>query len=178
MAPLRLLAISGSLRRESSNTAMLRAMAAVAPDDIAVTLFDGIGALPHFNPDIEFDPLDAVTAYRAALTEADGILISCPEYAHGIPGVMKNALDWVVGSGELVDKPIALVRPSPRAAYAQAALMEVLWTMSGKLIEEAFVTVQTMGRILPAEGMAADPEIANALRGSLAALARVIRAPA
>lgn len=175
-APLRFLAISGSLRRASSNTAMLQAMAALAPADIAVTVYDGLGALPHFNPDIESDPsIEAVARYRAALNEADGILISSPEYAHGIPGVMKNALDWVVGSGELMDKPIALISPSPRSTYAQAALMEVLWTMSGKLIEEAFVLVQMMGRPVPEGGIAADPEIAVLLRRSIMTLAKAIR---
>lgn len=176
--PLRLLGISGSLRRGSSNTAMLQAMAALAPDHIEIVLYD-IGALPLFNPDDESDPsLEPVLLYRAALTEADGLLISTPEYAHGIPGAMKNALDWVVGSGELVDKPIALINPSPRSTYAQAAIMEVLWTMSGKLIEEAFVTVQTMGRTLPEGGIAADPEIAAALRKSLAAMTAAIRVAA
>jgi NAD(P)H-dependent FMN reductase len=172
--PLRLLGLSGSLRRGSSNTAMLQAMATLAPDNIAITLHD-IGTLPLFNPDIEFDEIDPVLLYRAALTESDGVLISTPEYAHGIPGVMKNALDWVVGSGELVDKPIALINPSPRSTYAQAAIMEVLWTMSGRLIENAFVTVQMMGRALPEGGIAADPEIAAALRTSLAAMAAAVR---
>ncbi|HEY1720873.1 MAG TPA: NADPH-dependent FMN reductase [Magnetospirillaceae bacterium] len=174
--PLKVLAISGSLRRGSTNTAMLQAMAQLAPPDMAVTLFDGLGALPHFNPDIESDEIASVGRYRAALAEADGVLISTPEYAHGIPGVMKNALDWVVGSGELVEKPIALINPSPRSSYAQAAIMEVLWTMSGRLIEEAFVAVQMMGRKLPEGGMASDAEIAAKLRESLATLARIIRA--
>jgi NAD(P)H-dependent FMN reductase len=173
--PLRLLGISGSLRRNASNTAMLRAMAALAPEDVEVVLHD-IGTLPLFNPDNESDPsIEPVLLYRAALNEADGVLISTPEYAHGIPGAMKNALDWVVGSGELVDKPIALINPSPRSTYAQAAIMEVLWTMSGKLVEEAFVTVQMMGRTLPEDGIAADPGIAPALRKSLAAMAAAIR---
>jgi NAD(P)H-dependent FMN reductase len=174
--PLRFLALSGSLRGGSSNTAMLQAVATLAPPEVAVTLFDGLGALPHFNPDIKNDPITAVGAYRAVLNDADGVLISCPEYAHGIPGVMKNALDWVVGSGELVDKPIALINPSPRSTYAQAALMEVLWTMSARLVEEAFVTVQLMGRALPEGGIAADTEIAGLLRKSLATLAQAIRA--
>lgn len=173
---VRLLGLSGSLRRGSSNTAMLQAMAALAPADVAVTVFDGLGALPHFNPDIENDPIDSVARYRAALARADGVLISCPEYAHGIPGMFKNALDWAVGSTELNDKPIALINPSPRATYAQAALMEVLWTMQGRLIEDAFVAVHLMGRALPEGGIAADPEIAAKLRASLAIMARTIRA--
>src|SRR5437764_1175741 len=106
---VRILAISGSLRAVSSNTALLRAAAALAPEGVEVELYGGLGDLPHFNPDLD-DPDHkdrepaAVTDLRARVRSADGLLIAAPEYAHGVPGAMKNALDWLVGGdGPAVD---------------------------------------------------------------------------
>src|SRR4051794_3917277 len=92
-APLRLFAISGSLRNMSSNTAILRAAGRVAPQRIAVTLFDELGELPPFNPDCDGDdPPNVVASFRARVYGSDGNLISTPEIALGIPGTLKNAL--------------------------------------------------------------------------------------
>src|SRR5882724_10769909 len=118
-APVRVLAISGSLRRASSNSALVAAAARLAPDTVKVSIYRGLEELPHFNPDLDDDSApQSVVGFRASLQACDAVLISSPEYAHGVPGVVKNALDWVVGSGELVDKPIALVNASPRATHA------------------------------------------------------------
>lgn len=98
---IRLLALSGSLRARSSNGALLEAAALLAPAGMRIEPFAGIGALPHFNPDLEAGALpDAVRALRERVGAADGLLISCPEYARGIPGSFKNALDWLVGGPE------------------------------------------------------------------------------
>lgn len=93
---MQILAISGSLRAVSSNTAVLRAAAMLAPTGVNITIYSGLGDLPHFNPDIDVDPAPlAVASFREQLKESDGVLISSPEYAHGVPGSMKNALDWL-----------------------------------------------------------------------------------
>src|SRR5436853_1978310 len=116
--PIRIVAISGSLRSGSSNTLLLRAASAIAPPGMVVDVYQGIDRLPFFNPDLDVDEVpQAVESFRATLRSAHGLLISSPEYAHGVPGVLKNALDWLVGStqGEIVDKPVALVNASPRA---------------------------------------------------------------
>ena len=106
---MRILAISGSLRASSSNTALLQAAAALAPQDVEVVLYDGLGDLPHFNPDLDGETVaPAVSSWRSKLRDADGVVFSVPEYAHSVPGVLKNSLDWVVGSGELADKPVTL----------------------------------------------------------------------
>src|SRR5262245_30526458 len=106
---MRLLGISGSLRAASSNTAALRAAALLSPEGVSVEIYDGIGDLPHFNPDLDEDePPPAVARFRGLVGAADGLLISSPEYAHGMPGTMKNALDWLVASREIVGKPVAL----------------------------------------------------------------------
>src|SRR5439155_26208619 len=94
---MQFLAISGSLRHASSNTQLLRAVALLAPPGLRITQFDGLGALPHFNPDLDTDPPSpAVRVLRESIAAADGLLISSPEYAHGVPGVLKNVLDWLV----------------------------------------------------------------------------------
>src|SRR3954452_4217910 len=172
---MKILAISGSLRAGSSNTALLRAMAALAPETVHIELWRGLGDLPHFNPDLDGDDSPpAVVDFRSRLIAADGVLISSPEYAHGVPGVLKNALDWVVGSGELVGKPVALINASPRATHAQASLLETLTVMTTVLVAEASITVPLLGKTLDEDGIASDPLFSEPLRTAIAAFARAI----
>ena len=166
---MRLLALCGSLRAKSSNRTLLEGAAALTPDGVTLAIYEGLADLPHFNPDIEDEKQPAsVMAFREALSGADGVVISSPEYAHGVPGALKNALDWVVGTSELVEKPIVLFNASPRSTYAVAQLSETLAVMSGNLIDDAHVTVQMAGRALPEGGVAADAELAPILREALA----------
>lgn len=164
---MNILAISGSLRAISSNTTLLRAAATLAPPGVEITLYEGLGDLPHFNPDIEETDLPAVLDFRRRLSESDGVLISSPEYAHGVPGTLKNALDWVVGSGELINKPVALLNASPRSTYAQASLTETITVMSARIIPEASSTIPLSGRKLDAVGIAEHPELSDVLRRTL-----------
>ena len=173
---IKILAISGSLRRASSNTALLRATAMLAPAGMTITLYSGLAELPHFNPDLEGAEPPAVTDLRRQLRASDGLLIASPEYAHGIAGAMKNALDWLVGGEEFVDKPVALLNASQRATHAQAALTETVATMAARIVAEASVTVPLLGKQLDAAGIAAHPEISSVLRAALAAYARAIEA--
>ena len=142
---MRILAISGSLKPSSSNSALLRAAAAVAPGD-SFTFFDRqIGDLPHFRPDLDEEgatPPPAVAALRGLLAQSDALMISCPEYAHGVPGSFKNALDWIVSSGELTGKPTALLMAGPGGArQAWAALTPTLRVMGCNLVFEASLVV-------------------------------------
>jgi chromate reductase, NAD(P)H dehydrogenase (quinone) len=171
---LHLLAISGSLRRGSSNTALLQAASALVPAGVEITVYDGLANLPHFNPDLNKAEPRSVTAFRARLREADGLLVSSPEYAHGVPGVLKNALDWLVGGEEFVGKPVALFNASPRAIHAQASLAETITTMSGCLVAEASITVPLLGTNLDTTGIVSHPELSNAVRAAIIAFARAI----
>ena len=172
---LHLLAISGSLRAVSSNTSLLQATALLAPAHISITQYQGLNQLPHFNPDIDH-PLPAqVIDLQEQIAQADGLLISCPEYARGIPGSFKNALDWLVGSLDFPGKPVALFNASPRASDAQAALRLVLRTMSADIVEPASISAPLLARGLDARAIAADPAIAPLIHAALAAFELHIR---
>jgi chromate reductase len=113
---MQILAVSGSLQTASSNTRFLREAQVGAPPGIEVTIFGDVDAVPPFNPDLDVDPAPvAVADLRARIAAADAVLIASPEYAHGMPGALKNALDWIVGSGELYGKPVVIVCVSPRS---------------------------------------------------------------
>jgi NAD(P)H-dependent FMN reductase len=153
----------------------LEAAAQLAPPEIEVRIWKELGNLPPFNPDLESGPaLTAVAAYRQALRDADAIMICSPEYAHGVSGVMKNALDWVVGSGELIDKPVALINASPYATIAHAALAETLRTMSATVVPAASLTLPITSGKPTAAQMVASPEISEVLRTAVAALAAAV----
>jgi NAD(P)H-dependent FMN reductase len=156
---MRILAITGSLRRVSSNTTLIRAIQLLAPANVEITLYSGLADLPGFNPDLEGAEPSSVLAFRELLKKADGVFISSPEYAHGVPGTLKNALDWIVGSGELVDKPVALLNASPIARYAQASLRETITVMSARVIPEASLTIPIQGKHLDETGIVADPQL-------------------
>lgn len=171
-----MLAVSGSLRGTSSNTAVLTAAAALAPPGIEITMYGDLAAIPPFNPDLDTEtPPAAVATFRAALQGCDALLICSPEYAHGVSGVMKNALDWLVGSGELIDKPIALINASPRATIAHGALRETLVTMTGRVIDDASITLPLDGGGWTARRIVEDDRLSAMLVRAVTALAEAAR---
>lgn len=135
----RICAVSGSLREGSTNSAMLGRAALLAEPHLEVSLWQGLADVPAFNPDRSEDPPEPVTEFRRLVAAADGLLIASPEYAHGVAGALKNALDWLVGSGELTDKPVALLNASPRATIAHAELAETLRTMGARIVADAAI---------------------------------------
>lgn len=171
---MKVLALSGSLRAASSNTALLRAVVRLAPADMTVELFDGLGQLPLFNPDLEATSPSPVAYLREQIMSADALIIASPEYAHGITGVMKNALDWMVGCEAFVNKPVVLLNASPRAVHGQSALRETVSVMSARIVENASITVPILGSNLSEEKILLHPEISASLRTALAALAAAV----
>jgi NAD(P)H-dependent FMN reductase len=172
-----MLAISGSLRAASSNTAALQALAALAPDGVTIAIYNRLADLPYFNPDLDREgdtPPASVAELRAQIGRADGIVICSPEYAHGVPGVLKNALDWLVSSLEFPGKPVALLNISPRSTFVQASLAETLTTMSASLIVDESLTVPLPRDRRDVADMLADPQIAQALRAAIDACVRAI----
>ena len=157
---MRVLAISGSLRRASSNTAALEALARLAPEGVKVLVYRDLAKLPPFNPDddVEDRPKpEPVETLRALIGASDALVIAAPEYAHGVPGALKNALDWLVASETFAGKPVMLINASPRAFHAQASLREILATMAARLIPEAFAALSLTGKSVTAEDVLADP---------------------
>jgi chromate reductase len=161
-----ILGISGSLRAQSANTEVLRACALLAPPSANVTIFNGLASLPHFNPDLDAEgavPPGSVEDFRRQIGNADAVLISSPEYAHGVPGSLKNALDWLVSSSEIVYKPIGMLNISPRSTYAYESLLETLRTMSTFPVPGALVELPLTRSMVSADRIAANPEIAERL---------------
>ncbi|MCU1751955.1 NADPH-dependent FMN reductase [Pseudomonas sp. 6D_7.1_Bac1] len=166
---VQLLAISGSLRAASSNSALLRAAERLSPEGLSIKHYLEVGQLPHFDPDLADDPPQIVAALRGIIAKADGILISCPEYARGIPGSFKNALDWLVASQDFPGKPVALFNASPRASHGQAALRLVLETMSAVIVEPASITVNLLAKGMDEADIAASPQISRQIVSALGA---------
>ncbi|TPI66440.1 NAD(P)H-dependent oxidoreductase [Mesorhizobium sp. B3-1-3] len=174
---IEIIAISGSLRAASTNSALVAALAANAPANCRVEVYDGLGRLPIFNPDDEGErtPPEAARLIET-VTQADGVVVSCPEYAHGVPGGVKNALDWLVSRDAAVGKPAMLVHASSRSLYARAALAEIMRTMSFAMYEEGTLEIALLGK-KPAEMEAILSEDANrrAIREAVRGFASFIR---
>ncbi len=176
-----ILLISGSTRDGSTNTAALRTAAAVAPAGVTATLYDGLVDLPAFTPDADDDaPHPAVARLRAALTDADAVVLCTPEYAGTLPGSLKNLIDWVVGTGELHRKPVAWidVAPSGRGGGVLDTLRTVLGYVDADVIADACRKVPVRRDEVGADGLVAAPEARAAIAGALTAVARHLRARA
>lgn len=126
---INILSISGSLKSTSANTNILRAISKIVPQNVVVNIFDGLDKLPHFNPELTID-IESVNDFRQQLRVADGVIFSTPEYAFGMPGVLKNSLDWLVSSGELNEKPVAAISASPLYSGGDKALASLLLTLT------------------------------------------------
>lgn len=172
MTPTRILAISGSLRRQSLNSALLRAAARLASETVRISLYAEAGVLPLFNPDLEGAEPPVVRRLWHAVTAADALLIASPEYAHGVTGAMKNVLDWLVGLPAFYGKPVGVLNASPRAWHADEALRETLRTMSATIVEGASVAIPILGSGLDENGMLAAATVAAAVRAAVDCLCR------
>ena len=140
---MRVLGISGSLRRASHNTALLRAAADHLPEDVQLDIYDGLREIPAYDEDMEAGPAPAsVAAFREAIAGADAVLFATPEYNGSVPGALKNALDWAsrpAANSVLRHKPVAVVGASTGlfgAVWAQAELRKVLQTIGATVVGE------------------------------------------
>lgn len=177
---MRILAISGSLRRGSHNTALLRAAAERAPAGVELELWGGLKAVPPYDEDDDGDLAPAaVTALRSAVAGADAVLFATPEYNHSVPGVLKNALDWVSrphATNPLRNKPVAVVGASTGifgAVWAQAELRKVLSAIGARVVDRELAVGQAAGRI--AGGAVTDADVLTELDDVVAALAAAVR---
>ena len=175
---IKILAISGSLRSGSSNTTILRASIGLAPEHTNISIYEGIGNIPHFNPELDDGiVLSSVEDWRDRLQEADAIIFCTPEYAHGVPGVLKNALDWIVSSGEFMHKPTAVISASPSldgGAKANTSLVQTLRVMMAEILEGATLSIPCVSAKLNAQGEIIDPQTERSIRSLLNTLTGTI----
>lgn len=176
MSSLNILALCGSLRTRSTNRTLLEAAQALSPAGLTVTRIVDGSIVPHFNADLEAGGNEPEEArdWRSLVAGADGLLVSSPEYAAGIPGAFKNALDWLVGDPRFYQKPVAILRASDRSLGAQAALRLVLSTMSADIVEPASITVPLLGKDVTASELCSDPVQSAAIICALDAFAQHI----
>jgi chromate reductase len=159
------LAISGSLRAGSSNHAILRYLGGLAPADFDYVIYDGLAGLPHFDPGLDADQTPSpVVELRQLLANAGAVIICSPEYAFGVPGSLKNLLDWTVGSGSLEDKPLALITASTGGQHAHAALQLILKSaLGGNLPADATLLIPFVRTKMDGDGNVVDIETKEAL---------------
>ncbi|MET0749139.1 MAG: NADPH-dependent FMN reductase [Rhizobium sp.] len=159
-----LYALCGSQRRASGNRLLLEALQQAAPAGVVIEICDTISDMPIFNPDREGASTPAVVeAFAAKVGAADGLIVACPEYAHGIPGGLKNALDWLVSRDEVPFKPVMIAHASHRGEHVLQQLTEVMQTMSMVIVTEAFLQLPLVGMDVAAQHSA----IAGARRDGL-----------
>ncbi|MFF0409834.1 NADPH-dependent FMN reductase [Kitasatospora sp. NPDC004745] len=169
------LLLSGSLRAGSTNETVLRTAAAVAAatPGVRATYFEGLAALPHFNPDHDTDPLPGPVAdLRAAVAAADALLICTPEYAGTLPGSFKNLLDWTVGGTEISDKPSAWINAAGpgRGGGAEATLRTVLGYTGAAVVDGACARIPLDRQAVGPDGLVADPLVRERIGEVLARL--------
>jgi chromate reductase len=175
MKHINILAISGSLRPNSSNSSIINKVIEIAGANIHFDIYDGLADLPHFNPDLDHDsPPAAVISWRNQLKNIDAVLICTPEYAFGVPGSLKNALDWTVSSGEFVDKPTALITASSVGSNGHAALLLTLGAISANVPEYGKLLIPFVRTKVNGDGSITDTEILASLQKVLDALVAVI----
>lgn len=135
---MKILAICGSVRPRSSNLSILQKLGTMLPAGVTYTIYQGIDTLPHFNPDHDNDnPGETFNQFRSLIQQADAVIICSPEYAFGVPGVLKNALDWTVFSGSFNTKPTTVITASSVGNNAHASLL---------------LTFKALGAVIPPNG--------------------------
>lgn len=142
MSKKKVLAILGSTRQNSTNYSLIKAIADLSAESLDINVFDGIANLPQFNPDNDGESVASEVAdFRQQLNDAEGILICTPEYAHGVPGTLKNAIDWTISSSEFPHKPTMLITASTDGSYGHKALLETLKAIEAKNIDSLQMVV-------------------------------------
>lgn len=170
---LNILAISGSLRANSSNNTVINAATKYFPENVTVNIYEGLGTLPHFNDSKE--PAPEVIEFRKQLRDADGVLICSPEYAFGPPGTLKNALDWTVSSGEFVNKPLALITAATGGDKAHASLLHTFTALSANLVPDATLLIPFIRSKMNEAGEVKDAAVLADIRKVVEALVATIK---
>jgi chromate reductase, NAD(P)H dehydrogenase (quinone) len=168
---MRILTLCGSLRARSSNRALLRAYARLLPPRIAVEHYERVAELPHFNPDLDGEPVPhEVGVLRRLVAGADAVVASTPEYAHALPGSFKNVLDWLVGDPAFAGKAVVILHASRGSTRALDSLKEVLTTMSARILETASLSLPLGSSQVDEDAILAREDLRSLLLGSVESL--------
>lgn len=175
----KLLAISGSTREKSSNLYLIKAIGALLPVSFSLTIFEGLTAIPHFNPDLDTEAMvpQQVVDFREQLRQADAVLVCTPEYAMGVPGTLKNAIDWTVSSCEFSNKPVALITASSSGEKAHESLLGTLKIIEARMNEQTQLHIPFIKTKIDASGQITDPVLLTRIKELIASLMEIQRTP-
>lgn len=170
-----MLAISGSTRRNSTNHSLLKAIAALSAESLNMVIYDKIANLPHFNPDDNEDNIAVEVAdFRRQLTHADGVIICTPEYGHGVPGTLKNAIDWTISTSEFSHKPTMLITASTDGTFGHKSLLETLKVIEAENIENLQLLIQFARTKISSDNKISDAKTLNDVKALIAAFIRAM----
>lgn len=169
---IKILAVSGSLRATSSNVLLIKEIQKWAPANVELTIYQELGTLPAFDDSME--PSESIKAWRSELAAADGVMICSPEYAFGVPGALKNAIDWTVGSGELVDKPLALITAASSGDKAHAAWLQIFSALSADIPPGGALLIPFIRTKFNEKGAVSDVATKEAIMNTVQALIQTI----
>lgn len=172
---IKIFAISGSTRKTSSNLNLIKAIADLTSELFTITIFDGLLNLPHFNPDLDNESVPwEVKDFRTQLREADGVLICTPEYAIGVPGTLKNAIDWTVSSMEFSQKPVALITASLSGEKAHDSLLGTLLIIEARMTSDTQLLIPFVKTKVTDEGKIIDNDTLISVNKLIKSLAEII----
>jgi chromate reductase len=174
MKKIKILGIPGSVRQGSSNHKVLNIVASLFPSAVEFSIFDGLGELPHF--DGAENPPSAVAVFLERVRSADGVFICSPEYAFGVPGTLKNALDWTVGSGEFSGKPVAFITASSSGEHAHESLGKILGAIDTRIPSGGSLLIPGIRAKLNREGKFDDPQLTAKVQSVVDAMVQAINA--
>jgi NAD(P)H-dependent FMN reductase len=165
---IKILAISGSLRTNSSNTMLVKAISHLLPDSVDCSIYNGLGNLPLFD-DNDITP-NAVEDFREQILSADGVIICSPEYAFGISGALKNALEWTVSSGDFLEKPVAIITAALSGEKAHASLLQIFDALAAKIVDGGTLIIPFIRTKLSVEAEITDEPTLQEVKSVLNAL--------
>ncbi|WP_345951803.1 NAD(P)H-dependent oxidoreductase [Mucilaginibacter sp. PAMB04274] len=165
---MKILALCGSLRPESSNMGILKTIQTWLPDGVQYEIYDNIGLLPHFDPTFNHEDVPGeVVRFRRLIANADGVIICTPEYVFGLPGSLKNALDWTASSGEFNEKPVAIITASSSGENAHASLKIIMNVLTSHVPDTSTLLISYIRTKINSQSQITDAETIDKLHSVL-----------
>jgi len=175
MIKQKIFAISGSTRERSTNLNLIYAIKELSKEIFKIDVFNEIAQLPQFNPDSDIEPApEKIAEFRKKLKQADGVLICTPEYAMGVPGALKNAIDWAVSSAEFSKKPVALITASSMGEKAHASLLETLKIIESKITNDTQLLISFAKTKISSDAVITDKDTLEQVKKLISSFSNLI----